>query len=171
MAEFQAHKGKIPKPEVRHELERPFKADINIFGVNLVAGGKTLLNQAQLRLVQGRKYGLVGRNGIGKTTLINSISRDEIEKFPQGLHILQVEQEIDGDDITVLDHILNCDVERTALLKRKEQLEKMNDSEMTKEQKSDIGLQIAQVNQRIDLIAAPAQEVKAIRVLTGLGFS
>jgi ATPase subunit of ABC transporter with duplicated ATPase domains len=48
----------------------------------LIIGGKTLLDQAQLKLVQGRKYGLVGRNGIGKTTLINAITRKEIEKFP-----------------------------------------------------------------------------------------
>ena len=52
-----------------------------------------MLEQAQLKLVQGRKYGLVGRNGIGKTTLINAVTRKEIEKFPQNIHILQVEQE------------------------------------------------------------------------------
>lgn len=139
MAEFTDHKNKIPKPEVKHELEKQFKADINIFGVNLVAGGKSLLSQAQLRLVQGRKYGLVGRNGIGKTTLINAVSRGEIEKFPKGLHILQVEQEIDGDDISVLNHVLNCDVERNQLLRKKEQLEKMNDDNMSQEQKADVG--------------------------------
>lgn len=51
MAEFTAHKRKIPKPEVRHENDKLFKADINIPGVNLVAGGKTLLSNANLRLV------------------------------------------------------------------------------------------------------------------------
>lgn len=86
--EFKAHKNRIPKPEVRHELDKQFKSDINIPNVNLVAGGKQLLSNANLRLVQGRKYGLVGRNGIGKTTLINAISTGSIDKFPQGLHIL-----------------------------------------------------------------------------------
>lgn len=52
------------------------------------------MENAQLRLVRGRKYGLVGRNGIGKTTLINAISRKELEKFPHNVHILQVEQEV-----------------------------------------------------------------------------
>jgi ABC-type molybdenum transport system ATPase subunit/photorepair protein PhrA len=91
MQEFNAHKNKIPPPEVKHENEKQFKADINVFGVNLLAGGKTLLSMANLRLVQGRKYGLIGRNGIGKTTLINAISRGEIDKFPKNIHILQVE--------------------------------------------------------------------------------
>jgi ATPase subunit of ABC transporter with duplicated ATPase domains len=55
---------------------------------SIIVGGKTLLESATLKLVRGRKYGLVGRNGIGKTCLINAISRGEIEKFPMGVHIL-----------------------------------------------------------------------------------
>jgi len=41
------------------------------------------------------------------------------------VHILQVEQETDKDDITVLQHLLNCDVERTALLDELQELEEM----------------------------------------------
>lgn len=66
--------------------------------------------------MQGRKYGLVGRNGIGKTTLINAICRKELDGFPEDCHILQVEQEVDGDDISILQHVLNCDVERQELI-------------------------------------------------------
>lgn len=54
----------------------------------IIVGGKALLESAMLKLVRGRKYGLVGRNGIGKTCLINAVSRGEIEKFPMGVHIL-----------------------------------------------------------------------------------
>jgi ATP-binding cassette subfamily F protein 3 len=42
--------------------------------------------------------------------------RKELEKFPTNLHILQVEQEVEGDDLTVLQHVLQCDVEREELL-------------------------------------------------------
>jgi ABC-type multidrug transport system fused ATPase/permease subunit len=115
IAEFMAHKHKIPAPEVRHK-KSGFNQDINIIGLTLIVGGKPLLEGATLKLVRGKKYGLVGRNGIGKTCLINAISRAEIEKFPQDLHILQVEQEVEGDDKTVLDHILDCDVERNEML-------------------------------------------------------
>lgn len=38
-------------------------------------GGKTLLDTTNLKLAYGRKYGLVGRNGIGKTCLMNSLAR------------------------------------------------------------------------------------------------
>ena len=89
--EFMQHKKRIPPPTVLHDKPDPFKNDILINSLTLIIGGKTLLDQAQLKLVQGRKYGLVGRNGIGKTTLINAITRKEIEKWPQNIHILQVE--------------------------------------------------------------------------------
>lgn len=82
------HKAKVPPPEVRHNAGNNFSQDINIQSVTLIVGGKALLDGAQLKLVRGKKYGLVGRNGIGKTCLINAISRSEIEKFPQGIHIL-----------------------------------------------------------------------------------
>ncbi len=82
IAEFLEHKHKVPPPEVRHDKGNNFKQDIMIPQVTLIVGGKALLEGATLRLVRGKKYGLVGRNGIGKTCLINAISRCEIEKFP-----------------------------------------------------------------------------------------
>jgi len=91
IAEFKSYKFRIPKPEVRHDKGEGFKRDIFVTGVTIIVGGKTLLENSMLKLVKGRKYGLVGRNGIGKTCLINAISRGEIEKFPMDVHILQVE--------------------------------------------------------------------------------
>lgn len=116
ISEFMRHKGKIPPPQVKHDKGTSFNKDIMIPNVTIIVGGKTLLESSILKLVRGRKYGLVGRNGIGKTCLINAISRGEIEKFPQGVHTLQVEQEVEGDDISVLEHIMNCDIERNQLL-------------------------------------------------------
>jgi len=86
--EFMATKEKVPKPRVIHDKSANSKADIFLPKVTLVAGGKALLDGATLRLTRGRKYGLVGRNGIGKTTLINAMCRKELEKLPMNLHIL-----------------------------------------------------------------------------------
>ena len=35
---------------------------------------RTLLRDAEVIMVRGRRYGLVGRNGIGKTTFLRAIS-------------------------------------------------------------------------------------------------
>ncbi len=40
-------------------------------------GGKTLLEDTHLKLAEGRKYGLIGRNGIGKTCFMNALARGE----------------------------------------------------------------------------------------------
>lgn len=171
IAEFSAHKQRIPKPEVRHEMGEGFKKDINVSGVTIIVGGKTLLDNATMRFVKGKKYGLVGRNGIGKTCLINAISRGEIEKFPADIHILQVEQEVEKDSITVLQHILNCDVERTELMEQLEEFSSLDESDMTEAQIGERAIKMGEINERLIAIYANESESKAIKILTGIGFS
>ena len=86
--EFMATKKKVPPPRVMHDKSETSRADIHLPAITLIAGGKALLEKATLKLSRGRKYGLVGRNGIGKTTLINALCRKELDKCPQNLHIL-----------------------------------------------------------------------------------
>jgi ABC-type multidrug transport system fused ATPase/permease subunit len=47
--------------------------NISIVGLNLTRGGETLLDGAYLKLDYGHIYGLVGQNGVGKTTLMGNI--------------------------------------------------------------------------------------------------
>jgi ATPase subunit of ABC transporter with duplicated ATPase domains len=77
-----ATKESVPVPEVIHDKSCHSKADIYCPNITLIAGGKALLDKALLRLTRGRKYGLVGRNGIGKTTLINAMCRRDLDKMP-----------------------------------------------------------------------------------------
>jgi ATPase subunit of ABC transporter with duplicated ATPase domains len=53
--------------------------DIFVDMLNIIVGGKTLLEDTQLKMTFGRKYGLIGRNGIGKTCLMNALARCELE--------------------------------------------------------------------------------------------
>lgn len=62
----------------------------------LLSGGKQeLLSDATLKLVHGTKYGLVGRNGTGKSTLLHAIAERTIP-MPPHIHIIHVEQEAGG---------------------------------------------------------------------------
>jgi ATPase subunit of ABC transporter with duplicated ATPase domains len=58
--------------------------------LSLVIAGKTLLDNTSVKLAYGKKYGLVGRNGIGKTCLMNALARNEFPKMPKHLQILLV---------------------------------------------------------------------------------
>ena len=170
IAEFMEHKHKVPPPEVRHDKGNNFKQDIMIPNITLIVGGKALLEGATLRLVRGKKYGLVGRNGIGKTCLINAISRAEIEKFPQGIHVLQVEQEVEGDDKTVLQHILECDIERMDLLEEMEALLKIDHKDLDKTEVAAHNKRLSEISLRLEAIGANEAEAKATKILVGIGF-
>lgn len=168
--EFMATKAKVPAPRVIHDKSKNSKADIFLPKVTLVAGGKALLDGATLRLTRGRKYGLVGRNGIGKTTLINAMCRRELDKMPMNLHILQVEQEVIGDDVTVLQHVINCDEERISLLNEQEELTNKDTTELEDEEKDEHIDRLKYVTERLELIGADEVEHKATQILVGLGF-
>ncbi len=57
------------------------------------------------------RYGLVGRNGVGKTTLLRAIARYEINQFPAHLRVLHVEQEIRGGETSALQCVMAADLE------------------------------------------------------------
>ena len=67
--------------------------DIKVDGVDVSIGGKRILTDTTLTLAFGRRYGLVGQNGIGKSTLLRALSRRELA-IPTHISILHVEQEV-----------------------------------------------------------------------------
>jgi ATP-binding cassette subfamily F protein 3 len=67
--------------------------DIKVDGIDVSIGGKRILSDTSLTLAYGRRYGLVGQNGIGKSTLLRALSRREIA-IPTHISILHVEQEV-----------------------------------------------------------------------------
>jgi ATP-binding cassette, subfamily F, member 3 len=67
--------------------------DIKIDGIDLFFAGNRLLTDASLTLAYGRRYGLVGNNGVGKSTLLRALSRRDIA-VPTHISILHVEQEV-----------------------------------------------------------------------------
>lgn len=58
-----------------------------------------LLEGADLNIVKGRRYGLVGRNGVGKTSLLRAFADGGL-KLPGGLRMVHVEQEMVGEFFT-----------------------------------------------------------------------
>lgn len=67
--------------------------DIKVDGVDVSIGGKRILTDTTLTMAFGRRYGLVGQNGIGKSTLLRALSRRELA-IPTHISILHVEQEV-----------------------------------------------------------------------------
>ena len=97
--------------------------DIHLRGAQMDINGLALLDDCNLTLVSGRKYGLVGRNGIGKTTLLKFLAAHRFEGMPPQLQVLHIEQEVAGGELSVLETVLATDIERNALLAEQAELE------------------------------------------------
>lgn len=67
--------------------------DVKVDSFDVAISGKRILTDASLTLAYGRRYGLVGQNGIGKSTLLRALSRREVP-IPTHISILHVEQEV-----------------------------------------------------------------------------
>nr|POE87815.1 abc transporter f family member 3 [Quercus suber] len=102
--------------------------EIIVKDLNINIGERELLSHADLNLQPGRHYVLVGRNGVGKSTLLTAIGTGLVPGLPQALRILllgQVQAAGDAGDRkdisqteteTVLQHVIRADKRRERLL-------------------------------------------------------
>lgn len=64
---------------------------MQVHNLTIRAKGKVLLESTTLTITAGRRYGLVGPNGKGKSTLLRMIARRQVP-VPETLDVLLVEQ-------------------------------------------------------------------------------
>lgn len=148
------------------------RKDINLEGFDISLGGRRILSSANLMMAQGRRYGLIGRNGIGKSTLLRHIAGRALDGLPSGMTILHVEQEVQGDDTPAVKSVLQADVKREALLKEEARLQtilQQNDPSASAAQQ--------QASDRLQLVYRLLQDMdhddadsRACTILAGLGF-
>ncbi|KXS17156.1 P-loop containing nucleoside triphosphate hydrolase protein [Gonapodya prolifera JEL478] len=91
--------------------------DVDIAGVTITVGTEEILVDTRLRFTAGVHYGLVGRNGVGKSTLLRVLGAGTLIGWPSNVSCLYVEQELVGSsDRTPLQSLMDADVERTRLV-------------------------------------------------------
>ncbi|TMW55398.1 hypothetical protein Poli38472_013289 [Pythium oligandrum] len=141
--------------------------DIHVPRMSINFKGKTLLSDTALKLVSGRRYGLIGKNGAGKTTLLRFISHYELEGFPRHIRIQLVEQEsaskLSFETKSVLDVVLSSDYERTLLLEEEKELNADTSG-------ADHSARLKQIYDRLVDIDADSAEARARTILSGLQF-
>lgn len=136
--------------------------DIKVENFSISAKGKDLFVNANLLIAHGRRYGLVGPNGHGKTTLLRHIASRAFD-IPPGIDILYCEQEVVSDDTPAVEAVLKADIKRTELMKLAKELENKVDFESQE--------RLKEVYEELKAIGADSAEPRARRILAGLGFS
>ncbi|GAA5909076.1 hypothetical protein JCM8208_007424 [Rhodotorula glutinis] len=95
--------------------------DIQLENIDLNFGSHRILSSATLTLPYGRRAGLIGRNGVGKSTLLRAMALREVP-IPGHISILYVQQEVIGDDTPAIESVLQADVHRTRLMAEEKEL-------------------------------------------------
>ena len=134
---------------------------LNLNGITVRLGGRTILDRASAALPPKARVGLIGRNGAGKSTLmkvmIGNLEADdgELEK-PRNLRIGYIAQEAPSGTATPIETVLAADTERAALLHEAEYCEDPH--------------HIGEIHERLNAIDAHSAPARAARILVGLGF-
>nr|QNH67897.1 ATP-binding cassette transporter subfamily F member 1 X2 [Brachionus rotundiformis] len=137
--------------------------DIKIEGFSISTKGRNLFANADLKITYGRHYGLVGPNGMGKTTLLKHIANRSL-KIPTNIDLLLCEQEVQADDESAIQSVLKADKKRIQLLDEEKQI-LANENQSKDEVK-----RLNQIYEELNAMKADAAEAKARRILAGLGF-
>jgi ABC-type Mn2+/Zn2+ transport system ATPase subunit len=171
--------------------------DVQLQNITLALdNGTILLEKGDLKFTYKRRYGLIGENGVGKTTLLGRIANwQDLEGFPRHLRVLHVRQELhmDSEETSVLQAVLEADVERQTLLDEEKDLlarlegagggtedlllsvaEKRKRLELQKEQNVSFGDDLKKLNEvyeRLQLLGADSAQSRAAMILSGLQFS
>jgi ATP-binding cassette subfamily F protein 3 len=129
--------------------------------LSLRVAGRLLLDGASARIPAAARVGLVGRNGIGKTTLFRAIMHElPLEHgsiaLPARARIGRLAQEAPGGPESLIEVVLAADTERMRLLA---------EAEIARDPH-----RIADIQTRLADIGAHAAPARAAAILAGLGF-
>ncbi|KAK7478947.1 hypothetical protein BaRGS_00029814 [Batillaria attramentaria] len=140
----------------------PDSRDVHIHNLSILFHGVELLMDCKLEMNVGRRYGLLGLNGCGKTSLLAALANREVP-IPDHIDIFLLRREMAPSDKTALETVIEVDQERMRLEKESEELGHKTDPESHE--------RLMTVYERLDELDATKATAKAAYILHGLGFS
>jgi ATP-binding cassette, subfamily F, member 3 len=135
---------------------------LSITDLSIRVAGRLLIDHSSVQIVPGARVGLVGRNGVGKSTLFRAIRGElPIESgtiaVPPRWRTGSLAQEAPDGPESLINVVLKADFEREGLIR---EAETEHDP-----------IRIAEIQTRLVDIEAHSAPARAAAILSGLGFS
>ncbi|KAG6365751.1 hypothetical protein INS49_007362 [Diaporthe citri] len=203
--------------QTRFDIQTPSYRELDIDGLDITvtSGGKAgakgklkartegteILADAKLRLKAGQRCALVGKNGLGKSTLLKAIAEELIPGIPEESRIVIMQQtdaspggtdetlseavlkseENDHHDLSVLQHVIEKATGRSDVEQEINEVEQSStltqqpgyeiSADMFQKETQEAIKLLADLQLQIEPTNVAETESKAKRILTGLGFS
>ena len=153
--------------------DRRTAAVVDVVGLDVSVRGVRLFEDAQLKIMPGRKYALLGANGSGKSTLVKLIAAGRIKA---NVHdVACVAQELESSDRSAFEALVSSDrrvaellVEESNLVSDMETAE--TDGSWSEDRWTAAATRLGEIGEELERRDAYAAEANARRILTGLGF-
>ena len=134
-------------------------------------GGANLLEEASCILARGHIYGLIGRNGKGKSTMLRALAARRVGDVPANVSVHYVSQEVQLTErtkkMTPAECVVEADVERKILMQEASELEARADGGAYSEEDQK---RHAECLEKLELISADTAERRAEELIVNLGF-
>lgn len=144
--------------------------DINVTNLTVTFHGTPIIEEAELTLNYGNRYGYIGRNGCGKSTFMKVIAA-RCFPIPDGIDIFHLHEEIEATDMTAKEAVMSVDRERAKLEAEAEELNEILANEEGTEEGDDALERLTQVYERLEELDSATAETRASKILCGLGFT
>ena len=141
--------------------------NVSISEITISIGKKELFQNSALNMSKHNRYGLIGKNGCGKTTLLKVLKNRKLPIHENWL-ILYVEQEIEDTKLNPVQFILNSNLRLITVKKKfKDIEEKMEKDILTDQDMEEYEL----LQNKLNSFEETKQEPIIKKILNGLGFS
>jgi len=139
---------------------RPLEKDVKIGAFSLSAYGKVLITDTTIEFSIGRRYGLIGSNGSGKSTFLKCLAEREVP-IPSQIDLHYLAEEVEPGEVTAMEYLLKS--ARIELKRLEDELEQILDED------PDCAL-LDLCYQKIEELDPNTFEQRAAILLKGLGF-
>jgi ATP-binding cassette, subfamily F, member 2 len=140
----------------------PTARDLKIGSFSLNYHSKLLIEDAMIELTVGRRYGLIGRNGCGKSTFLQTLAARDVP-IPEHIDIYLLSEEAQPSQDTALEYVVNS---------AKAEVKRLEDAaELLLTEQGPDAEQLIPIYERLDELDPNTFESRASTILCGLGFN